>query len=172
MSMRTTVNSVLAYCFLLRNGNGAVFSPLLREDCRLWTLPGGRLECHETLEQAAVRETCEETGYQIAIESLVGEYHRPTMPGGGDTKYIFLAHVVGGVALSRGPETLRVGWFALNALPTPLVIPRFTREYLRDALTLEYHPVTKTLFFPRWQSHCLGVLLWFRDLRNHLTGHP
>lgn len=145
---------------------------LLREDCRLWTLPGGRLEYEETLEQAAVRETLEETGYHIAIENQVGEYHRPTMPGGGDTKYVFLAHVIGGVPLERGPETLRVGWFPLHTLPTPLVMPRFTREYLRDALLPESHPVKKTLSFPRWQSHCLGLLLWVRDLRNRLTGHP
>ena len=145
---------------------------LLREDFRIWTLPGGRVERDETQEQAAVRETLEETGYQIAIESLVGEYHRPTMPGGGDIKYVFLAHVVGGAPLERGPETLRVGWFPLNTLPAPLVTPRFTREYLRDALIPESHPVKKMLSFPRWQSYCLSVLLWFRDLRNRLTGHP
>ena len=145
---------------------------MLREDFRRWTLPGGRLETGETLEQAAIRETFEETGYQIAIDSLVGEYSRPTMPNGGDVKYVFLGHVIGGKPIENGPETLRVEWFPLDDLPEPLVIPRFTREYIRDALNPECHPVRKVLYLPRWQGQLMGILIWFRDMRNRLTGHP
>jgi 8-oxo-dGTP pyrophosphatase MutT (NUDIX family) len=81
---------------------------LLREDFHRWTLPGGHIESDEMPEQAAIRETFEETGYHIAVDSLVGTYARPTMPGGGDIKYVFLGHVVGGAPIERGPETLRV----------------------------------------------------------------
>jgi len=50
---------------------------VLREDFRIWTLPGGGLEPDETWEQAAVRETLEETGYEGIIKQYVGEYWRP-----------------------------------------------------------------------------------------------
>ena len=35
-----------------------------------WCLPGGLMEAGETLEECAIREVYEETGYQIAIEDL------------------------------------------------------------------------------------------------------
>jgi hypothetical protein len=94
------------------------------------------------------------------------------MPSGGDTKYVFLGHVVGGTPIERGPETLCVDWFPLDALPALLVFPRFTREYIQDALVPTLHPIQKTLYLPRWQSQLVGLLIWLRDLRNHLTGHP
>lgn len=38
---------------------------------RAWSLPGGRLEAGETLEQAVVRETYEETGIKTQIKKLL-----------------------------------------------------------------------------------------------------
>lgn len=37
-----------------------------------WTLPGGRLEPGESLEQAVAREVDEETGLTVHVEELVG----------------------------------------------------------------------------------------------------
>lgn len=42
----------------------------------------------QTENAAAVREVCEETGYQIEVRHLVGEYRQPQMPNGGVLKYL------------------------------------------------------------------------------------
>ena len=46
--------------------------------------PAGHWEAGETLAEAAVRETLEETGWRVQIKSLLGlyEYHPPDLPYG------------------------------------------------------------------------------------------
>lgn len=40
----------------------------------LYNLPGGHIDAHETILEAAVRETKEETGYDVEVTGLVGIY--------------------------------------------------------------------------------------------------
>ena len=44
----------------------------------LWSLPGGRVEAGETLAEAVVRETAEETGVTVVCDRLVGWVERFT----------------------------------------------------------------------------------------------
>jgi ADP-ribose pyrophosphatase YjhB (NUDIX family) len=46
----------------------------------LWSLPGGRVEAGETMEQAVEREVLEETGLRVRAGALVG---RVSIPGDG-----------------------------------------------------------------------------------------
>src|SRR4051794_39674047 len=48
-----------------------------RADNDNWALPGGAMDCGETMAQAALRETKEETGIDCEITGLVGIYTNP-----------------------------------------------------------------------------------------------
>lgn len=75
---------------------------VLREDARLWVIPGGGVEDGESWEQGGIREVKEESGYVVAIQRYVGEYWRPQASRGmGDTLRLFVGRVVGGDASDR-----------------------------------------------------------------------
>ena len=63
----------LAAYALLFDDEGRVLLALWNEGPeRLWTLPGGGVDLHETATEAAVREVREETGYEIELVRLLG----------------------------------------------------------------------------------------------------
>ena len=91
---------------------------LLVKRTALWDLPGGRLENQETLEECAIRETQEETGYKISIVKKIGEYHLPQYK---DTQHLFMAKIVGGKAIEEGKETSKLDWFSPKNVPLLLI---------------------------------------------------
>ncbi|MBN1937243.1 MAG: NUDIX domain-containing protein [Anaerolineae bacterium] len=141
---------------------------ILREDARLWALPAGRLEPGETFEQAAIREAREETGYEIELERLVGEYWRPQFPHGGDRQRVFAGRVVGGNPSEHDWESLEVKWFPLSALPRRLF--RFSGEHIQDACAHSKTPFEKEQRFSRPETVFLSCFFLWRRVRNLLLG--
>ncbi|MBM3209079.1 NUDIX domain-containing protein [Candidatus Shapirobacteria bacterium] len=84
-----------------------------RRDVPVWVIPGGGIEKGETPEEAAVRETKEETGFAIKIVRKVAEY---TYKGQNKKNHIFEAVVVGGKA-ETGSESKEITFFEVNNLP-------------------------------------------------------
>ena len=71
-----------------------------------WMLPGGRVERTETPHAAAVRETREETGLEVALERLVlVDAHRAR-----DVSFVFIGRVTGGELDPQLGEIAEVGW--------------------------------------------------------------
>ncbi|PEZ50890.1 phosphohydrolase [Priestia megaterium] len=59
----------VAYSLLLDKDKERVLMVLNKNNT--WSLPGGGVERGETLKQAAIRETKEETGYDIDVDNIV-----------------------------------------------------------------------------------------------------
>lgn len=103
-----------------------------REDFETWVLPSGGVEEGESLAQAAIRETKEETGLDVELTRLVGIYSRlgDWAPG---YMVLFAAQPVGGERKCQEGETIAVEWFAFNELPSPLSLGHKRR--IEDAIS-------------------------------------
>jgi 8-oxo-dGTP pyrophosphatase MutT (NUDIX family) len=70
-------NSVVpAAVAVVAREDGAVLL-IRRTDNGNWALPGGAIEMDESVADAAIRETCEETGIQVEVTGLLGIYTDP-----------------------------------------------------------------------------------------------
>lgn len=102
-----------------------------REDFETWILPSGGVEDGESLAQAAIRETKEETGLDVELTRLVGVYSRL---GSWSTGHmvLFAATPVGGELKCQAGETVALEWFAFDELPEPLSLGHKRR--IQDAI--------------------------------------
>jgi 8-oxo-dGTP diphosphatase len=102
-----------------------------------WALPGGRMDPGEVVEQTVVRECKEETGLDVEVVRMIGEYVEKGIKDDIDYEYYpscFLAKVVGGEIKRQESEIQEIQLFSLNALPNQLAFEhdKMIQDYLNS----------------------------------------
>lgn len=140
---------------------------LRREVFILWDLPGGGIEKGEEAAQAAIRETHEETGYQIEIDRFVGLYAHQSVYGRGDQlTHAFRGRVVGGKARPFNLESTGLQWFPVTRLPRGL--QPLHRQIIADALAEDAAPFERYIPFSLWKLYPARVVFLFLRWMNNL----
>ena len=107
-----------------------------------WSIPGGWADVGSSPAEMAVRETAEESGYQVKARRLLAVWdkarHNPSPFPADVYKLVVACALVGGDG-TAGSETLEVGWFAPDRLPE-LSVGRITAAQIHRLAELHAHP--------------------------------
>lgn len=101
----------------------------------LWQFPAGGIEHGETAEQAAVRETQEETGLTVEALKLIGERVHPKT--GRRMSYTACSPISGEAHVADADELDAVAWVTHSEIAdyVPYGLFDAVQKYLDDALT-------------------------------------
>jgi ADP-ribose pyrophosphatase YjhB (NUDIX family) len=79
----------------------------------LWNWPAGKVDVGESIEQAAIRETKEESGYDVRLIKEITIFHAEA----ADTiKHAFEGKIIGGQLNFPQDEILDAQWFTLDEI--------------------------------------------------------
>jgi ADP-ribose pyrophosphatase YjhB (NUDIX family) len=95
-----------------------------------WALPGGFLECGESLQEAAARETFEETGIRLSPQGL-SLHVLSALPELAEVYVGFRIELSEPAALVCGSECMAVRFFEESAVPWSELSYPDVAEYLR-----------------------------------------
>lgn len=146
-ALRKTIGSarlmVPAVAAIIRRDDGAILLQR-RADTGNWSLPAGAIEPGETPSQALLREVLEETGMEVAVDSIAavigGHAGRVTYPNGDRVEYVvtlFNCGLLDRQTTDHDAETVALDWFAPDRLPA--LTPAYPAELFIEPVAARWN---------------------------------
>jgi 8-oxo-dGTP diphosphatase len=111
-----TVQQGIAAAVVVDNGRVLLVRRAVVEGDLSWQFPAGGIEDAETPEEAAARETFEETGLSVDGTLLIGERVHPQT--GRHIFYVVCRLISGDVSVVDAEELAEVAWTTRDELPS------------------------------------------------------
>ncbi|SES63296.1 ADP-ribose pyrophosphatase YjhB, NUDIX family [Oceanobacillus limi] len=129
----TPPKHIVSAATIVRNEKNEIL--LIKGPRRGWEMPGGQVEEGESLKDAAIRETKEESGIDVEILTFCGIFQNVNR---SICNTLFLAKPIGG-ELTTTPESLEVGFYPIEKALEMVTVGNF-RERIEYCLDERTHP--------------------------------
>jgi ADP-ribose pyrophosphatase YjhB (NUDIX family) len=129
----TPPKHIVSAAAIVLNENKEVL--LIKGPMRGWEMPGGQVEEGESLKDAAVRETKEESGIDVEVQKFCGIFQNVKK---SICNTLFLAKPIGG-KLTTSQESLEVGFFPIEQALEMVTVGNF-RQRIEYCLDKDTHP--------------------------------
>jgi ADP-ribose pyrophosphatase YjhB (NUDIX family) len=108
---------------ILRAGRLLLVQRRKAPEAGFWSLPGGKVDFLERVEEATIREIAEEIGVAIALGPLLCLVQMIGIDGQHWVSPVYRASLDAEEPVNREPDKIAaIGWFALDDPPTPLAL--------------------------------------------------
>jgi 8-oxo-dGTP diphosphatase len=130
----TTEKPGISAAIIVKDGKVLMVRRAVKEGKLSWQFPAGAIESGEVAEDAAVRETQEETGLAVKALRLLGERVHPNT--GRLMSYTACEVVEGEARVADAEELDAVAWVSLGEIPEYVPYGLFgpVQEYLDEVL--------------------------------------
>jgi 8-oxo-dGTP diphosphatase len=134
MTDQTTDKPGISAAIIVDQGRVLMVRRRVKEGALSWQFPAGGIEAGESPEEAAVRETLEETGLEVKAIRLLGQRVHPKT--GREMSYTAAEVVAGEAHVADEEELAEVAWVAHSEISTYVPYGLFgpVQEYLDEAL--------------------------------------
>lgn len=125
---------VVAGCVIKRDDKFLLVQEKKERVYGLWSIPAGKVDEGESIEEAAIRETKEETGFDVRLVHKLGVFHTKAED---PVRHGFMAEIISGELSFKQDELLDAKWFSLDEI-------RDMKDILRNDFILSSIELSET----------------------------
>ncbi len=123
---------IVAGCVLKKDGKYLLVQEKQPSAYGLWNLPAGHVDKGESVVHAAVRETKEETGYDVTIIKELPVTHEGSAT---PVKHAFFAQIIGGELAFQQNELLAARWLTYEDVENLKKSGKLRAEWVWNSIT-------------------------------------